>query len=273
MQYLKGRTNLSATIFVPYDCNNNCPFCTSKQDYKDTSNFSLMNIAATVRKLNSNPLIQSYVITGGEPLANVGALDYLLAWCDKPVYINTTLPINKLEASIEFINTTDIIKGVNISRHINSDFNCVATVKDIDRIYKPIRINSVLPYGIEKDTENYYTTIHSFINKYGKKKRDVNFRADYRYITQDTLKSPDSVSTNFAQWFDYFMTESCLVCNSEHYSVNDEFIVSYHRGLEHSCITFDSKCYVNDVIIKQDGNIYKDWNCISDKEFKEWILK
>lgn len=273
MEYVKGRTNLSATIFVPYDCNNNCSFCTSKQDYKDTSSFNLMDIVATIKRLNHNDLIQSYVITGGEPLANVSALDYILVWCDKPVYINTTLPINTLNESIDLINITDKIKGVNISRHINSDFPCVATIKDIDRIYKSVRINSVLPYGIEKGAENYYTTIHSFINKYGKKKRDINFRADYRYITLETLKSLDSVSTSFAQWFDYFMTESCLVCNSEHYSMNDQFIVSYHRGLESSCIAFGSKCYVNDVIVKQDGNVYKDWNCILDEDFNKWILK
>lgn len=30
-----GRENVSATIFVPYDCENRCNFCTTKQFYKD----------------------------------------------------------------------------------------------------------------------------------------------------------------------------------------------------------------------------------------------
>lgn len=47
MEYIKGRTNLSATIFVPYDCKNNCPFCTSKKDYFDINNL-LSNIGRPV---------------------------------------------------------------------------------------------------------------------------------------------------------------------------------------------------------------------------------
>ena len=30
MEYVAGRNNLACTIFVPFDCDNNCPFCTSK---------------------------------------------------------------------------------------------------------------------------------------------------------------------------------------------------------------------------------------------------
>ena len=29
-----GRDNISATIFVPYDCTNKCKFCTTKYLYK-----------------------------------------------------------------------------------------------------------------------------------------------------------------------------------------------------------------------------------------------
>lgn len=266
MKYIKGRTNLSATIFVPYDCNNNCPFCTSKQDYRDTSKFNLDNIISSIKQLNHNDLIQEYVITGGEPLANIGLLDYMLAWCDKPVYINTTLPLNTIDRGIDFINTTDKIKGINISRHINFELNCVGTMEDMDKIYKPIRINSVLPKTFTLDELEK-------IMKYGKKKRDINLRANYKTMTLDNLKIMDSVSRMLAYKYDYIMTESCLVCNSEHYSANNQFIVSYHRGLEHSCIAFGNKCYVNDVIVKQNGSVYKDWNCILDEEFNKWILK
>lgn len=35
MRFIKGRSNLSCTIFVPWDCNNHCRFCTSKHMYKE----------------------------------------------------------------------------------------------------------------------------------------------------------------------------------------------------------------------------------------------
>ena len=35
MEYVAGRNNLACTIFVPYDCDNNCPFCTSKWMYRE----------------------------------------------------------------------------------------------------------------------------------------------------------------------------------------------------------------------------------------------
>ena len=41
MEYVAGRTNLACTIFVPYDCDNNCPFCTSKWMYRESGMFDL----------------------------------------------------------------------------------------------------------------------------------------------------------------------------------------------------------------------------------------
>ena len=31
----------TVTVFVPYDCQNNCPFCINKKEYADVSSFSL----------------------------------------------------------------------------------------------------------------------------------------------------------------------------------------------------------------------------------------
>ena len=30
----------TVTIFVPYDCQNNCPFCINKEEYGDMTGFS-----------------------------------------------------------------------------------------------------------------------------------------------------------------------------------------------------------------------------------------
>ena len=30
----------TVTVFVPYDCNNHCPFCINKKEYADCTGFS-----------------------------------------------------------------------------------------------------------------------------------------------------------------------------------------------------------------------------------------
>ena len=71
MRYIKGRSNLSCTIFVPWDCKNHCKFCTSKQMYKERT-CDIDAIIAQIKKINENPLIQEFVLTGGETVAIVG---------------------------------------------------------------------------------------------------------------------------------------------------------------------------------------------------------
>ena len=72
MKYLVGRSNLSCTIFVPWDCNNNCPFCTSKHMYSELKDkFNLDEIIRKIKLINNNSNIREYVLTGGEPLSNL----------------------------------------------------------------------------------------------------------------------------------------------------------------------------------------------------------
>lgn len=266
MIYKKGRYNLSATIFVPYDCDNNCPFCTSKKDYLHKDNFNLDNILATIKKLNNNPNVVEFVITGGEPFANIDGLKKIIDTCEKDIYINTTLPKNTLENTIELINTCEKIKGINVSRHIGYEFNCVASIDEINQITKSVRINTVINKNFS------FSLFEEFVSRYGKKKRDINLRADYRKITETSLKSKDSIQKYCAENYDFLSMESCFVCNTEYYSYNNEFIISYHRGLEKSSVVFGNCCYINDIIVKQDGKCYKDWDCIEDLDFNKWAL-
>ena len=39
----------TVTIFVPYDCKNNCPFCINKEEYADMTGFSVEKICEAVR--------------------------------------------------------------------------------------------------------------------------------------------------------------------------------------------------------------------------------
>lgn len=266
MEYKKGRINLSATIFVPYDCDNNCPFCTTKSEYENCE-FNLDEILNKIHLLSDNEIITEYVLTGDEPFADIGKLKEILDAMSKPVYINTTLPISTFGRTVQLINEQECIKGINISRHMGFDFKNVASIEEIDYIEKPIRINTILP----KNFTDY--ELIEFCCRYGKKGRDINLRADYREIDDlEKLKNFNGISLVLTEIFDYIETESCLVCNTEYYSVDNEFICSYHRGMQYSSFPVGGKIYINDVLVKPDGNIYKDWDFVPDKEFEKWIL-
>ena len=39
----------TVTVFVPYDCRNNCPFCINKPEYADMRGFSLKKICKSIK--------------------------------------------------------------------------------------------------------------------------------------------------------------------------------------------------------------------------------
>ena len=51
----------TVTVFAPYDCGNHCPFCVNKEEYADTSGFSLeRSWKASVRSKPSPPAVTSF---------------------------------------------------------------------------------------------------------------------------------------------------------------------------------------------------------------------
>ena len=62
----------TVTVFVPYDCQNNCPFCINKKEYADCSGFSLEKILASIQVMDGITPRCDFVFTGGEPLAGFG---------------------------------------------------------------------------------------------------------------------------------------------------------------------------------------------------------
>ena len=269
MIYLSGRGNLACTIFVPWDCNNNCPFCTSKQMYSEMKdNFNLDEIIRKIYILNNNHIIREYVLTGGEPLSNLDNLKRIIDATKKVVYINTTLPkMDNIDEVIEYINNEPKIGGINISRHLNYQFDSpISTDDKLKSIKKPIRINTVLPKTLD------LVKLFKFINRYGSDERLINLREDYRYITTTTLKDRNETDDVLANYFDYIGTHTCMVCNSEFFQAPN-CVVCYHRGLQFSSYQLKDKCYINDVLITPDGKIYQDWDFSKENvEFINWIL-
>lgn len=261
MKYKIGRDNFALTIFIPVNCSNNCEFCTSKQDY--TSNPpSLEAVKSSIEKVARYKIpFKEIVITGGEPFADLEVLDEIikLVNCkfDLPVYINTTLPRRTMIESVKYINKTSAIAGVNISRHIKYSFaEHIAPTEFLSFITKPTHINCVIS-GTETEDE-----IREFCKTYEpelKPTDNIVFRADYRQITQDGLRAfSDTDFQKFEDIFGYRGSTGCNVCNTDSFGYAGK--IRYHRGLENSALHFKRRVEVNDMIIKQNGEIRYDWN-------------
>ena len=271
MKYYAGRSNLAATVFVPFKCGNNCKFCNTNILYKEYEFVQeyLEAILAAIGVCNNVDTITEFVITGGEPIMNLPVLKQIVDACDKPVFINTTLPkVDNLDEVIEYFNSEDKIQGINISRHIGNIHSiAVAERPIIDRIDKYVRINCIVDERfLNRDLLNYidfWCTPH----------RMVNLRADYRTIGTSTLKNKDKVSSWLFDHFKFEGSNNCQVCNSEFFSDEDYKVICYHRGLEHSCVQTATRCYVNDIIIDMYGNIFKDWDMKPDAIFESLLLK
>ena len=98
----------TVTVFVPYDCQNHCPFCINKQEYADCTGFSLEKIIDSIRTLDAITPRCDFVFTGGEPLADLDALQQMLDAIPTThkVYINTTFPVQPGCSAEEMIDFT-----------------------------------------------------------------------------------------------------------------------------------------------------------------------
>jgi len=277
MRYIKGRSNLSCTIFVPWDCKNHCKFCTSKQMYKERT-CDIAAIIAQIKKINENPLIEEFALTGGEPLADLEQCQKLIDVMEKPVYINTTFPTfaeipgtietTKIMTMIDFINKNDKIGGLNISRHMHQKFYEDVLPINIfaHLIKKHIKLNVVL--SKEFNLEEF----KQFVEPYRPLENvSICIRADYRNITKDTLKNRDDVFEKLILEYEYESSGGCMVCNDDRFW-DDDTLISYHRGLEHSKVIYGNKIFVNDILITIDGQIYDDWDLVTNTEFERWIF-
>ena len=94
VKYKTREGGATVTVFVPYDCPNNCPFCVNKAEYADMSGFSLDKICDSIKLIDKITPYCDFVFTGGEPFANIESLGKMIDCIPKThkIYINTTLP-------------------------------------------------------------------------------------------------------------------------------------------------------------------------------------
>ena len=166
-RYITREGGATVTVFVPYDCTNNCPFCINTQEYKDKSGFSVEKICKSIRKLHRVTPKFDFVFTGGEPLSNLDGLQVMMDCIPKGhrVFINTTMPVSEHfpeEAIIEFTKKNQKkITCINVSRHM---VHYVEESNDelLSRLYVPVRVNCVLFKGYE------HKNIKQFADRFGK---------------------------------------------------------------------------------------------------------
>lgn len=268
MKYVKGRDNLSATIYAPTPCENDCPFCVNKKVYDRCKT----NIDAFLKKCSevaASP-IEEIVISGGEPMADIGALSILLnIFKNKTVYINTSLIKNNFELFTHLVNSADCVKGINISRHAEtyegeSEFlNNIVEDETVSLIKKPIRINTLIRSGLNID---------KVLERWEEYNYTVCLRENFIKTTKDSLHTLLGLPIELMR-FPLVGTTWCNVCRTFEFK-NDKQQILYHKGLEHTCVGLpNGNMEVNDYVVYPDGRSFLDWGeGVPDKDFLD-VLK
>ena len=254
----------TVTVFVPYDCDNNCPFCINKAEYADCSCFSLEKICDSIRTMDAITPRCDFVFTGGEPLADLEALQVMLDCVPAThrVFINTTLPVQHKYSEDEvvaFLNRNkDKLTCLNVSRHL---FHFVEEGNDgiFARLEVPCRVNCVL-FG-----DHSVDRLKPFVDRFSACGVPIQFRSDYTKTTPENLyeEENDTILADLRVFLTPTMLEGCRIrCNYEF--LNGEHVISYHKTLPYSTIVETGEDGVTydilyDILVKQNGDLHSDW--------------
>ena len=257
----------TVTIFVPYNCNNHCPFCINKEEYADMTGFSVAKICDSIRKMDALTPYCDFVFTGGEPFANLESLQQMLDIIPTThkVYINTTLPVSKNQSEEDIINFTKKnrhkITCINVSRHMQ---HYVQESNDglLSQLAVPFRINCVLykNYPV-KDLVPFIERFHKIPGA------NIQFRFDYTETTPENLyeEKHDKILHDLHQIARYTGLDGCRMRCGFHFDYHD-MEMTYHKTLPYSTIvekdSTDGVTYdiLYDTLIKQTGEIHADWD-------------
>lgn len=260
MKYKTREYGATVTVFAPYDCDNNCPFCINKEEYKDTTGFSTIKIIKSIKLMDEITPYCDFVFTGGEPLADLDKLQSMLDAVPDThkIFINTTLPTGKYREHeiINFLNKNkEKITGLNVSRHLRPYIK-EASDYVFDYIELPIRINCVL-YGTHssEDLKNFITRFsHTYI--------PIQFRRDYRYITPKNLYDleNDVIYNQLKSIFNFKQIKDKLRMRCGYDFEYSGKKITYHKTLPYSKIFEGDYEILYDIIIRQTGEIMDDWN-------------
>jgi organic radical activating enzyme len=240
----------------------------------------IANIIESVEKLSEVSSIKNFVISGGEPFADMGIAKLLLRQVrsvasGRKVYVNSNFPAENLKESIDIVNR--YTNGFSISSHIIDDgYTNIDTVKKINEenldVSLSCRVNCVLG-----DKDLTAGDIEKFITSHlGNNIRHINFRADYFKYPNDKIHSTNNMFLvglkklvhhmyDKSSIVDHVVSE-CAVCRTDTFVVADrgnpfeEIHISYHRSNANSTVMIGDTAMISDVIIMPDGRITLDWD-------------
>lgn len=262
--YMTREGGATVTIFVPYDCQNNCPFCVNKEEYSNMEGFSLEKICESIKVMDEITPNCDIVFTGGEPFSNLKSLQIMLDHVPPThkVFINTTFPVFATQTADdmwEFCDRNkDKITCINISRHLvkyveESDDELIGSL--------PVntRVNCVLyrDYPAEQ--------LMDYVKRFEKYNIPIQFRFDYTDTTPENLyeEESDIILRDLKKLFPYKGLDGCRMRCGYHFMYND-LELTYHKTLPYSTIVeeVDGTTYdiLYDILIKQNGDIHGDWD-------------
>jgi len=254
----------TVTVFVPYDCRNNCPFCVNKQEYANCTGFSVDKIIESIRVVDSITPECDVVFTGGEPFANLDSLQRMLDAVPKThkVYINTTFPVQPGCSAEEMLAFTeknkDKITCINVSRHVDPYVE-ESPDEIVGQIATPKRINCVLYRDYPSDK------LKDFAERWRKYNIPIQFRYDYTETTPENLyeEENDPILQDLRRQFTYMGLDGCRMRNGFHFLYKD-LHMTYHKTLPYSTIVETDENGVTydilyDILIKQTGELHSDW--------------
>ena len=256
----------TVTVFVPYDCKNNCPFCINKEEYADMTGFSLEKICESIRKMDSITPNCDFVFTGGEPFADIKKLQIMLDQIPTThrVFINTTLPVSEFNTAEDILAFAERNKHkitcINVSRHMQK--YVVESNDDLlARLPVPFRINCVLYKNYPADKLVPY--MERFLKVPA---TSIQFRFDYTATTPENLydQEDDKILKDLKSVAEYTGLDGCRMRCGFHFDYKG-MELNYHKTLPYSTIvetdpetgiTYD---ILYDILIKQNGDIHSDW--------------
>lgn len=257
----------TVTVFVPYDCHNHCPFCINKGEYADLTGFSVESICRSIRRMDAITPACDFVFTGGEPFADLNALQVMLDHipATHKVYINTTLPVSECQSEEDIVAFTrknrNKITCINVSRHMQK---YVVESNDalLSKLSVPFRINCVLYQDYPKaDLIPYMERFRRIPGA------NIQFRFDYTSTTPENLYDEDSdmILHDLKKISRYTGLDGCRMRCGFHFDYKG-MELTYHKTLPYSTIVeqdaSDGVTYdiLYDILIKQNGDIHSDWD-------------
>lgn len=283
-----GREEHPLTVFVPWDCGHHCPFCTTKTEYKTKYpalklDYFFARQKESLRRMLAYDFVNEVVLTGGEPLADIGRLSELIdivkgAQKNIALYINTSLNLTDEQesAAIRFLGRVEPyeVNGISVSlpyadvSMVNArGYNALDRLMRVcdDKPYNWIRVNSVVR-GHESP-EQIRKFVKDIRRLEGAKRYgiwSINLRKDYTECNQANLNDcNDPIMRTLMSMPDmpYKGHGGCLVCRNDVFWPDDDDLhrLTYHRGTERSSLRFGDLLVINDFVIKQDGEIRYDW--------------